>query len=117
MTPVYQDWFNTPDATRFAEEGWILPCGKFLAAFRCDQGPDHPTVAKWYLGEDGEAEADRLAWLRVSDYGDRICADRLTQAQMNTYFDLCEKLGGDYESSIREIKFLGKADRLREGAK
>ena len=114
MTPTDLDWFSTSEATRFNGEGWILPCGKFLAAFRCDEGPDHATVAKWYLGEDGEAEADRLGWFRVSDYRDRICASELSWGQLNTYFDLCEALNWDYKLALGEIKFLGRANQLKE---
>jgi hypothetical protein len=99
------DWFNLPEATAWADEGWILPDGTFYAAFRMDAGPTHPDIAKWLLGEDGERKADILGWLRISDYGDR-CAKPLTQAQLDTLFDYCEHCGSDYADTVLGIKIL-----------
>jgi hypothetical protein len=104
MSPKIPRWL----IQGFADEGWILPDGRFVACFRADEGLPHPDVAKIILGEDGEALADRLGWLRISDYGDR-CTKRLTQAQTTTLFDYCQHVGADFNEVRNGIKFLEEA--------
>lgn len=93
-----EDW-----AGDFTPEGWITSAGKFLP---CDREMLHGTVAMLALGgEDAETRAERLGWLRLSDYGDRICKP-INQAQRNTLWDYCQALGLDYAETEAAIKFL-----------
>jgi hypothetical protein len=96
--PRVADW-----AGRFSPEGWITRDGRFLP---CDIEMGHPVVAFCALGgKDAEKRAERLGWLRLSDYGDRICKP-LNQAQRNTLWDYCQTLGIDYAETEAAIKHL-----------
>lgn len=87
----------------FTLEGWITRDGKFLP---CDREMGHPIVAMLALGgEDPEKRAERMGWLRISDYGDRTCKP-LNQSQRNTLFDYCQALGLDYAETEAAIKLL-----------
>lgn len=87
----------------FTPEGWITREGKFLP---CDREMGHPIVAMLALGgEDPEKRAERMGWLRISDYGDRTCKP-LNQSQRNTLFDYCQTLGLDYAETEAAIKLL-----------
>ena len=87
----------------FTPEGWITRDGKFLP---CDRDMGHPIVAMLALGgEDPEKRAERMGWLRISDYGDRTCKP-LNQSQRNTLFDYCQALGMDYAETEAAIKLL-----------
>ena len=92
------DW-----AGGFSREGWITRDGTFLP---CDFEMGHPGVALCALGgKDAEKRAERMGWLRISDYGDRICKP-LNQSQRNTLFDYCQALGLDYAETEAAIKLL-----------
>lgn len=99
--PLIPDWLETS----FEDEGWILPDGRFVACYRPYVGPDHAMVAKFILGEDGESEADRRGWLRISEYGDR-CAKPITQRQQDTLFDFCEHHKADYREVLADVRLL-----------
>ena len=90
----------------FDDEGWIDEKGNF---WPCDEHMLHGFIASAVLdlGEkDAEKEADRLGWLRLSDYGNRTAAKRLNQRQRNTLFDYCQHHGCDYHETLESIKYL-----------
>lgn len=89
----------------FSPEGWITRAGKFIP---CSIDFGHATAAWLALGaseKDAELRAERMGWLRISDYGDRACKP-LNQAQQNTLFDYCEAMKVDYEQVLAAIEFL-----------
>ena len=86
-------------------EGWITRAGKFLP---CDREMLHGLVAWLALGgsqDTAELRAERMGWLRISDYGDRTCK-ALNQAQQNALFDYCEAMELDYADTLTAIKLL-----------
>lgn len=98
--PRVADWIGA-----YTPEGWITRAGKFLP---CDREMLHGIVAELALGGDrktAEVRAEKLGWLRISDYGDRTCKP-LNQAQQNALFDYCEAHGADYAETLAGIKFL-----------
>jgi hypothetical protein len=89
----------------YTPEGWITRAGKFLP---CDREMGHDSVAMLALGGDfqtAETRAEKLGWLRLSDYGDRTCKP-MNQAQLNTLFAYCEALKYDYHATLAEIVLL-----------
>jgi len=89
----------------YTPEGWITRAGKFLP---CDREMLHGMVAGLALGGDektAEVRAEKMGWLRISDYGDRTCKP-LNQAQQNALFDYCEAHSTDYAETLAGIKLL-----------
>ena len=98
--PKVDDWTG-----EFSPEGWITRAGKFIP---CDYAFLHGLAAWMALGGEektAELRAEKMGWLRLSDYGDRTCKP-LNQSQMNTLFDYCEAMSFDYKEVIEGIKFL-----------
>lgn len=70
----------------------------------------HGELAKRRLGgPDPELAAEKAGWVRVTSPSPRgsrrncvMCSSKLTQAQADALFDLCEKHGVDYEALVRD---------------
>lgn len=80
-------------------EGWIDDLGNFWPV---GYHETHADIAQLLLGEDGEAEADRRGWLRISDHGDR-CARKPNQRQLDRWFDYCEHWSEDFKTARRRL--------------
>jgi len=90
----------------FTDEGWIDHSGKF---WPCDEHMLHGFIAQCVLGgkeDDAEAKADKLGWIRLSDYGNRTAAKTINQKQRNTLFDWCEYHELDFDEVVEGIKML-----------
>lgn len=88
------------------DEGWITDKGVY---WPCTQDLKHSMVAASVLDsneEDAEAAADRMGWLRISDYGDRTAAKKLNKKQLNILWDFCQHHGSDYEEVLANIQYL-----------
>lgn len=83
-------------------ECWITRTGKLYA---CDEYLKHSDIARDILGEGGELAAERLGWLRISDYGVN-CSQSLSQAQQNKLFEWCEAHNMDYEEFVSVNRLL-----------
>ena len=89
----------------FTFEGWITRSGKFIS---CDNTFLHGIAAMIALGGDedtAELRAEKMGWLRISNYGDRITKP-LNQAQINPLFDWCEAMSVDYKEELAGIEYL-----------
>lgn len=96
-----KDWMAWLQSWPLSEvdECWITREGKLYA---CDEYLTHGEIAKSVLGSGGELAAERLGWLRISDYG-VCCIKALTQAQKNKLWDWCEAHELDYEEWIKRF--------------
>lgn len=83
-------------------EGWIDERGRFLPVCYYET---HGEVAQTVLGEDGEAEADRRGWLRISNWGNQV-ARQPNQRQLDTWFDYCEAQGLDFREELASLEIL-----------
>jgi len=100
---INMEKFSIDPDKELTPEGWITREGKF---FSCDREWLHGTIASLVLGENeecAEQKAEKLGWVRLSDYG-FSCEKKMNQAQQNVLWDYCQKYDLDYESEKEEIE-------------
>jgi hypothetical protein len=101
-----ETWIEHLESLGFLDEGWIDDRGKY---WPCDEHFLHGYIAASVLGmpeDDAEKEADKRGWLRLSNYGDRTAARKLTKRQRDTLFDFCEFHGSDFRGVLNGIAYL-----------
>lgn len=84
------------------DEFWIDLRGVF---WPCDEFMKHGFVAETVLGNDGEKIAEKMGWLRVSDYGCH-CKRPLNQPQQDKLWDWCNAVGKNYQEMLSGITIL-----------
>jgi len=97
-----EEWLKFLSSYGFTDEGWIDEAGNWWPV-DTDMYWLHGDVAKWVLGENGEAEADRRGWVRISDYGSR-CAKRPNKKQRDRLFDYAMHFGVEYHELLAAIE-------------
>lgn len=110
----FVEWLRE-QSKEFTAEGWITETGVW---WYVDEHLKHGLVAACVLADDpenendGEAQADKRGWLRISDYGHRTARKCLTQRQIDTLWDYCEAMGYDYNRNFESIQYLSRTAKV-----
>jgi len=100
-----EDWKAFLSSLGLTDEGWIDERGKWWPVDDAPGGWLHGHVAEWILGENGELEAERRGWVRISNYGNRTTRP-LNKKQRDTLFDYATHFGVCYQTLMDDIRIV-----------